>query len=264
MQLVELALRHRAEGHRSAGRCPSASWGTRSRRAASRRRTAASPGGRRRRRCPPWGGGPYLKASSRKPNFARASSSDRPERAEDARLHVGAMDPDRAARDLVAVEHQVVGARPHAGRIALEAVEIVGRGEVNGWWAAARWPSSLRLEQRELGDPAEPPAALSPSLGMRPSLSARCRRRAPSTVLASLLARRTEGTADRPPEAGRGVDLGAGRRSSSSSASASRRRPARRARAPARARRTPWRTPPACRPRCAPAGWRARPAAASP
>ena len=75
---------------------------------------------------PPWGGGPYLNASSRKPNFACASSSVRPERLEDARLQVGAMDPDRAAGDLVAVEHEIVGARAHRARVALEALDVPG------------------------------------------------------------------------------------------------------------------------------------------
>ena len=48
------------------------------------------------------------------------------EGAEHPGLHVGAMDPDRAAGDLVAVQHEVVGAGADRAGIALELVEIGG------------------------------------------------------------------------------------------------------------------------------------------
>ena len=58
---------------------------------------------------PPCGGAPYDSASSRKPNLRRWSSALMLQRLEHLRLHVGAVDAHRAAADLPAVQHDVVG-----------------------------------------------------------------------------------------------------------------------------------------------------------
>ena len=60
---------------------------------------------------PPCGGVPYSSASRKKPNRAFASSSDDPQQPEDQALQPLVVDPDAAAGDLAAVEHEVVGAR---------------------------------------------------------------------------------------------------------------------------------------------------------
>ena len=77
---------------------------------------------------PPCGGAPYWSASSRKPNFACASSGSDVERAEYFGLHVLAMYPDRAAADLPAVQHDVVRLGARGARVGLEQVFMpVGR-----------------------------------------------------------------------------------------------------------------------------------------
>ena len=135
---------------------------------------------------PPWGGGPYLNASSRKPNFALRVLVAEAERAEHARLHVGAMDPDRAAGDLVAVEHEVVGARAHRARVALEALEVRRAwGDVNGWCARDQLAvvgcsnSGKSVIQQN--------CHLCPCCGSGRACRPRCRRRPPSTAFDQLL-----------------------------------------------------------------------------
>ena len=63
---------------------------------------------------PPCGGAPQASASSRKPNFLRCSSGADPERREHLRLHLRLVDAHRAAADLPAVQHDVVGLRERA------------------------------------------------------------------------------------------------------------------------------------------------------
>ncbi len=82
------------------------------------------------------------------------------ERAEDPRLDVGAVDPDRAARDLVAVEREVVGEGAHGRGIALEALEIGRVGRREGMVRRDEAPLVAGLEEREVGDPAEAPLGL--------------------------------------------------------------------------------------------------------
>ena len=55
-----------------------------------------------------------------------------PQHREDAALDVRAVDPDRAAAELPAVEHEVVGLRAHRERVGLEQVEVVGVGHREG------------------------------------------------------------------------------------------------------------------------------------
>src|SRR5690606_38895063 len=81
-----------------------------------------------------------------------------PEDLEHAGLDVGAVDPDRAAADLVAVEDEVVGLGEDLARVGRQQVELVEarRGErVMGADVAAL----ALLEQREVGDPEELPRA---------------------------------------------------------------------------------------------------------
>ena len=65
---------------------------------------------------PPCGGAPYCSASSRKPNLSLRLLGVDLERAEHLALHLLAVDPDRAAAELDAVEHHVVGLGDAAAR----------------------------------------------------------------------------------------------------------------------------------------------------
>ena len=69
---------------------------------------------------PPCGGAPIASASSRKPNFERCSSGEMFEQAEDLRLQLGLVDPERAARELDAVADEVVRDRLRRARIGVE------------------------------------------------------------------------------------------------------------------------------------------------
>ena len=60
---------------------------------------------------PPCGGAPNLSASSRKPNLSSRFLRADAEQVEHRRLHLLAVDTHRAAADLVAVQHHVVGLR---------------------------------------------------------------------------------------------------------------------------------------------------------
>ena len=66
---------------------------------------------------PPWGGAPYSRASSRKPNFSSASAGRDAQGLKDLLLDIPAIDADAAAADLYPVQHQVVGPGPHLSRI---------------------------------------------------------------------------------------------------------------------------------------------------
>ena len=74
---------------------------------------------------PPCGGAPNFSASSRKPNFCCASSRADAEQVEHRRLHVLAVNTHRAAADLRAVQHHVVGLRERVRRIRAERGRIV-------------------------------------------------------------------------------------------------------------------------------------------
>ena len=75
---------------------------------------------------PACGGAPKRNASSRNPNRSCASSGVDAEHREDALLDVGPVDSHRARAELPAVEHEVVGLRPHRQRVGFQRVEIVG------------------------------------------------------------------------------------------------------------------------------------------
>ena len=109
---------------------------------------------------PPCGGAPYWSASSRKPNFAPRLLLADPERTEHLRLHFAAVDPDRTAADLPAVEHDVVRLGDRRARVGLdEALVAVLR---TGERMVHRGPA-LRLlvvlEHREVDHPQRLPAA---------------------------------------------------------------------------------------------------------
>src|SRR5205814_9885274 len=80
------------------------------------------------------------------------------EGAEHSRLQVGTIDADRSAAELESVEHDVVRARQHGARIALDLVEI---GEGRRRERMMPREEALRLlvpfEQREIRDPEEVP-----------------------------------------------------------------------------------------------------------
>ena len=73
---------------------------------------------------PPCGGAPYCSASSRKPNFALCLVGVDLERAKHLALHFLAVNPHRAAAELDAVEHDVIGLRQALARIAFEPVLV--------------------------------------------------------------------------------------------------------------------------------------------
>src|SRR5207244_3421997 len=78
------------------------------------------------------------------------------EQREDALLQVGLVDPDAAPAELRPVEHEVVGLRADAERVALEAVDVLldRRGErVMDGDVAIRL--GVALEEREVEDPEE-------------------------------------------------------------------------------------------------------------
>ena len=101
------------------------------------------------------------------------------ERLEHLRLDLGAVDPHRAAADLPAVQHDVVGLRDRVARIGREAllVAVLRRGERDG---AARPSAASRRPARTSGS--RPPTAASSGLRRsrdraRPSRAARPARR---------------------------------------------------------------------------------------
>ena len=81
------------------------------------------------------------------------------EHLEDLGLDVGAVDTDRAAADLVAVEDQVVGLGEHLARVLVEERDVLGARHREG--VVRRDPAALGLlEEREVGDPEEAPLGL--------------------------------------------------------------------------------------------------------
>jgi hypothetical protein len=123
-----------------------------------------------------------VSASSRKPNFSRASSS-RADDLEDLLLHLGVVQADRAAADLEAVEHQVVAVTEHVARVGLQhldALVVRAREDV-----VRRGPALVlvALEERRVHDPQEVPVAAAARLGDEPSSLPRWRRRLAITVV---------------------------------------------------------------------------------
>ena len=82
---------------------------------------------------PPCGGVPYSSASTKKPNRSLRLLVRDAEQLEDQALQRLVVDPDAAAADLAAVQHQVVGARAHAARVGLEQAGVALERRVNGW-----------------------------------------------------------------------------------------------------------------------------------
>ena len=108
---------------------------------------------------PPCGGAPNFSASSRKPNFRRASSARDAEQPEDRRLQLLAVDTHRAAADLRAVQHHVVGlghSRPGIGGERRRIIDLGGSERVVHRDPALR--VRVPLEHREVDDPQRPPA----------------------------------------------------------------------------------------------------------
>ena len=137
------------------------------------------------RAMPPCGGAPNRSASSRKPNFSRASSSAMPSVAKTSAAP-RVVEPDGAAADLEAVEHEVVAVALHPARIGLRERHVLvvrpGEGVVRGRPA----PRLLVvLEERRVHDPEELPVPAVPTSGMRPIFFARWTRRLAITVCTS-------------------------------------------------------------------------------
>ena len=139
-----------ARARRSAGRRRWRSSGRRSRRGSSRGRRAARRCGRCRARGRRAAARRSCSASSRKPKRASRLLLGDAERVEDLLLDVGAVDTDRPAADLRAVEHDVVGARAQRARVRRRSPV----GAVNGWCSASQRSSLVvALEHREVDDP---------------------------------------------------------------------------------------------------------------
>ena len=68
---------------------------------------------------PPCGGGAVLQGFQQEPEFQLRFFLVDPQQFEHFFLHVRVVDTDTAAADLVAVQHQVVGAGVHAGGVGL-------------------------------------------------------------------------------------------------------------------------------------------------
>ena len=105
---------------------------------------------------PPCGGAPYSSASSRNPKRLLRFLFAEAQRRENLRLHVAAVNTNRARAQLHAVQHQVVGFRAAARRIGRQLFEILvvhrGEGMVRGV------PAALLLvpfEHREIDHPQE-------------------------------------------------------------------------------------------------------------
>ena len=127
----------RGSARRSAGRRRPGPSGTRSPRAATS--TPASSIARRSspNAMPPCGGAPIASARSRNENFSSASLGRDAEQLEHALLHLRAVDADRAAADLVAVQDEVVLARPGRRRDPSQnSLRAPAPGAVNGLCAA--------------------------------------------------------------------------------------------------------------------------------
>ena len=77
---------------------------------------------------PPWGGAPYCRASSRKPNFSFLGGVVDAQQGEELLLHVHAVDTNRAAADFAAVDDDVVGLA--LDRLDDRAVPAVELGQV--------------------------------------------------------------------------------------------------------------------------------------
>ena len=108
------------------------------------------------------------------------------EQLEHRALHVRAMDADRTAADLVAVEHHVVAARHRGLRIGAQVGDVVHRRRGEGMMqgdVALRF--LVPFEHREVGDPQRRPAVLDQA-----------------EVLADLQAQRAHEVADRVVAAG--------------------------------------------------------------
>ena len=123
---------------------------------ASRAQIRSSPSAR-----PPCGGVPYSSASRKKPKRVFACLIAQAEQAEHRGLRLAVMDADAAAAQLPAVQDDVVGLGQHLPGIGFEPgqVFLAGRGER----VVHRVPAafiSVPVEEREVGDPEQLPAAL--------------------------------------------------------------------------------------------------------
>ena len=110
---------------------------------------------------PPWGGAPNSRASRRKPNFSSASVGGDFQGLKNRLLDIPAVDPDAAAADLGAVEHQVVGPGPDLPRVGGQQGDVFllgrGKGVVHGGKAVRL---GVILQQGKVGDPGQAPGVL--------------------------------------------------------------------------------------------------------
>ena len=134
----------------------SPSSGTRSPRGSTTRRRESRRSGRARARCRRAAACRIRAPRGRSRTASFASSSVMPSRWKIARLQRGVVNPDAAAADFAAVQHEVVGLCAHRAGFALELVDVlvVRRRER----MVHRIPAAVVLvvlEQREIGDPEE-------------------------------------------------------------------------------------------------------------
>ena len=180
-------FRHVARERRTSDRCPWRSWGRESRRGWRFRRPASSPAGRVRARC-------RRAAERRIPERPagirtwRASSSEKPSAENTLRLHVAAMNTNRARAELGAVQHQVVRLRAAMRRIGGELFEIfvMHRRErmMRGVPAVLFF---VPLEHREIDHPQKRKSFGSSSLCRSLYFCAACKRKWPAGQLARCL-----------------------------------------------------------------------------
>ena len=115
------------------------------------------------------------------------------ERGEDLLLHVGVVDTDRAAAELLAVPDDVVGERPRRARVV--GVELAGgRGER----VVQRVPAPLASFHSSSGQSTIQTRSVSPS-GIRSKRSARSSAQLAEDGVGDLAARRRRPAAGRPP-----------------------------------------------------------------
>ena len=105
---------------------------------------------------PPCGGAPYSRASSKKPNALASLLFAEAQRGENLRLHVAAMDTNRARAQLRSVQHQIVRFGAAMRRVCRQLVDIlvVNRSER----MVRRVPAAfflIPLEHREIHHPQE-------------------------------------------------------------------------------------------------------------
>ena len=138
---------------------------------------------------PPCGGAPYLSASSRKPKRDSRLLLGDAERGEHLLLDLGAVDTDRPAADLRAVEHDVVRARAQRARV----VEGAGRRRERVMQRVPALLARVPLEHREVHDPQQLVAALGDQVvaarDLQPQLAQRRRRRRSGCASATISSR---------------------------------------------------------------------------